>query len=90
MLPLVVDATDRRPFRVNLILFVNLLDHGSTQALLLNIIGNFAMLIPAIYVGCYEGMDAHTREKNIEIASLMPGLKFGCDMVPQHFQTRTE
>ena len=44
-----------------------------------------SMGIPAICVGCYQGAGAHTREENIQIDSLLPGLRFGCDMILHHF-----
>ena len=44
-----------------------------------------SMGIPAICVGCYEGAGAHTREEHVSISSLLPGLRFGCDMVLHYF-----
>ena len=44
-----------------------------------------SMGIPAICVGCYEGAGAHTREEYVKIDSLLPGLRFACDMVLCHF-----
>lgn len=44
--PLLFDAAQAWPFRINLIPFVNLLDYESSRDLLLNIIGNCAMFIP--------------------------------------------
>lgn len=44
--PLVFDAANAWPFRVNLIPFMNLLDYESRQDLLLNLIGNTAMFVP--------------------------------------------
>lgn len=44
-----------------------------------------SMGIPAICVGCYEGAGSHTREEYVKIDSLLPGLKFACDMILYHF-----
>ena len=44
-----------------------------------------SMGIPAICVGCYEGGGSHTREEYVMIDSLLPGLKFACDMILHHF-----
>lgn len=44
-----------------------------------------SMGIPAICVGCYNGAGSHTREEWVEIASLLPGLKFAFDMILYHF-----
>ena len=44
-----------------------------------------SMGIPAICVGCYEGGGSHTREEYVTIDSLLPGLKFACDMILHHF-----
>ena len=41
--------------------------------------------IPAICVGCYHGGGSHTWEEWVEIASLLPGLKFTFDMILYHF-----
>lgn len=41
--------------------------------------------IPALCVGCYTGNGAHTREEYIDIDSLLPGLKFGLDMILSYF-----
>ena len=48
-----------------------------------------SMGIPAICVGCYEGAGAHTREEYVIIDSLLPGLRFACDMILCHFQGDT-
>ena len=44
-----------------------------------------SMGIPAICVGCYEGAGSHTREEYVKIDSLLPGMKFACDMILYHF-----
>ena len=44
-----------------------------------------SMGIPAICVGCYEGAGSHTREEYVKIDSLLPGMKFACDMILHHF-----
>ena len=44
-----------------------------------------SMGIPAICVGCYEGAGSHTREEYVTIDSLLPGMKFACDMILHHF-----
>ena len=44
-----------------------------------------SMGIPAVCVGCYNGAGSHTREEWVEIASLLPGLKFAFDMILYHF-----
>lgn len=41
--------------------------------------------IPAICPGCIYGGKAHTREEYIELDSLLPGIKFGFEMILYHF-----
>ena len=45
--PLLFDASALRPFRLNLLPFVNLKFYSSKSDLLLNVIGNVAMFIPS-------------------------------------------
>ena len=44
--PLIFDAAAAFPFRVNLIPFVNMLDHDTAFDAIINLAGNFAMFIP--------------------------------------------
>ena len=44
-----------------------------------------SMGIPALCLGCYIGGGSHTREEWVEIDSLLPGLKFTCDLILHHF-----
>ena len=41
--------------------------------------------VAALCLGVYRGRGAHTREENIDIDSLIPGMKFLFDMVLYHF-----
>lgn len=44
-----------------------------------------SMGIPAVAFGAYKGVGAHTREENLDIDSLYPGLKMVFQMVLEHF-----
>ena len=44
-----------------------------------------SMGIPAIALGCYTGLGAHTREEFVDIDSLLPGLKFAFDIMLYYF-----
>ncbi len=44
-----------------------------------------AMGIPALCLGCYTGLGAHTREEFIDIDSLQPGMKFAFDIMLYYF-----
>ena len=41
--------------------------------------------IAALCLGVYRGRGAHTRQENIDLDSLIPGMKFLFDLVLQHF-----
>ena len=41
--------------------------------------------VAALCLGCYRGRGAHTREENIDIDSLIPGVKFLFDTMLHHF-----
>ena len=43
-----------------------------------------SMGIPAVCVGCCLGKGAHTRGEYVEIASLLPGIRFAFDMILHH------
>lgn len=43
--------------------------------------------IPSICVGCCTGAGAHTREEYVEIASLLPGLRFAFSLLLHHFES---
>ena len=49
-----------------------------------------AMGIPAVTFGLYTGVGAHTREENLDIDSLLPGLEIGLLMVLHHFDFSIE
>ena len=44
--PLIFDAAQAWPFRINIVPFVNILDYTSRRDLILNIVGNSTMYIP--------------------------------------------
>jgi len=44
-----------------------------------------SMGISALCVGVYSGNGSHTREEYVDLDSLLPGAKFGFDLVLQHF-----
>ena len=44
-----------------------------------------SMGIPALCLGCYTGEGAHTRSEYVDIASLIPGLKFAFDVILSYF-----
>ena len=41
--------------------------------------------VAALCLGVYRGRGAHTREENIDIDSLIPGVKFLFELVLHHF-----
>ena len=61
--PLIFDAAQAFPLRINLIPFVNLMDYPALRDALLNLIGNTAMFIPigVIWPIVYKKLDTHHR-----------------------------
>ena len=61
--PLVFDAAQVFPFRINLLPLVYLSDYPTVKEILLNLIGNTAMFIPLgiIWPIVYKGLDTHVK-----------------------------
>lgn len=61
--PLIFDAAQAFPLRINLIPFANLMDYPALRDALLNLIGNTAMFIPigVIWPIVYKKLDTHRR-----------------------------
>lgn len=61
--PLIFDAANAFPFRINAIPFVNLLEYPEKRSILLNIIGNTTMFIPigVIWPLVYKELNTHKR-----------------------------
>jgi len=61
--PLVYDAANAFPFRINILPFVNLLDYPDSRSILLNIIGNTAMFIPLgiVWPLVYRELNSHKK-----------------------------
>lgn len=59
--PLVFDAGNWFPFRINWIPFVNLLDYPDKRDILLNVIGNTAMFVPLgiVWPVVFRKLDTH-------------------------------
>jgi len=61
LLPLVFDASNCFPPRINLIPFVNLLDYPEKREMLLNLVGNTAMFVPlgVVWPSVFKQLDNH-------------------------------
>lgn len=61
--PLVFDAANAFPFRINLIPFVNLFDYPERKDAILNFVGNTTMFIPigVIWPVVYKELSSHKR-----------------------------
>ncbi len=61
--PLVFDATNAFPFRINWIPFVHLFDYPDKRDILLNVIGNTAMFIPLgiVWPSVYKPLNTHKK-----------------------------
>lgn len=61
--PLIFDAANSFPFRINLIPFINLLDYPELRSILLNVIGNTTMFIPLgiVWPSVYKKLDTHMK-----------------------------
>ncbi|MEE1036790.1 MAG: VanZ family protein [Oscillospiraceae bacterium] len=61
--PLVFDAANTFPFRINLVPFVHLMDYPVFREAMLNLIGNTAMFIPlgVVWPAVYKKLDTHKK-----------------------------
>ncbi len=61
--PLIFDAQNAFPFRINLVPFVNLMDYTERRDAIINFIGNTAMFIPVgiIWPVVYRRLDTHLK-----------------------------
>lgn len=61
--PLVFDAANVFPFRINLVPFVNLMDYPERRDAILNFVGNTTMFIPIgiIWPIVYKKLDSHAK-----------------------------
>lgn len=59
--PLVFDAANWFPFRINWVPFANLLDYSSKGEILLNVMGNTAMFVPLgiVWPSVFRKLDTH-------------------------------
>jgi len=59
--PLIFDATQILPFRLNLVPFVNLFDYPKKSEIILNVVGNSTMFIPVgiIWPVVYKKLNTH-------------------------------
>lgn len=59
--PLVFDAANWFPFRINWVPFANLLDYSNKGEILLNVVGNTAMFVPLgiVWPSVFRKLDTH-------------------------------
>lgn len=61
--PLIFDAANAFPFRINIVPFVNLFDYDERRDAILNFVGNTTMFIPIgiIWPTVYKELNTHTK-----------------------------